>query len=176
MRRTFKEYEAMWEDAAANSVGGGGVAMPADMMPKAMHKRHKKKVRLYDGRTKEGKAFIKRILDRRNKKLVIKGKKLNACHQKDLEEGRYNSKTDSYDFDENDFRYYRTGELRLRNTALRYDIEKAFKKAGYDIYGGDLSVSMGKIRFNQYSKKWGTSDKKLRQHVLDVINVDIDKI
>ena len=46
MRRTFKEYEEMWEDAAANSVGGGGVAMPADMMPKAMHKRHKKKVRM----------------------------------------------------------------------------------------------------------------------------------
>ena len=170
MRRSFKEYEAMWEDAAANSVGGGGVAMPADMMPKDKHKKHKDRVKksMYDGRTKEGKAFIKRILDRRNKKM-LKG-------QTDLDEGRYNSKTDSYDFDENDFRYYRTGELRLRNTALRYDIEKAFKKAGYDIYGGDLSVSMGKIRFNQYSKKWGTSDKKLRQHVLDVINVDINKL
>ena len=170
MRRSFKEYEAMWEDAAANSVGGGGVAMPADMMPKDKHKKHKDRVKksMYDGRTKEGKAFIKRILDRRNKKM-LKG-------QTDLDEGRYNSKTDSYDFDENDFRYYRTGELRLRNSALRYDIEKAFKKAGYDIYGGDLSVSMGKIRFNQYSKKWGTSDKKLRQHVLDVIGVDIDKL
>ena len=138
MRRTFKEYEAMWEDAAANSVGGGGVAMPADMMPKVMHKRHKKKVRMYDGRTKEAKAFLKRILDNRKRKLMIKG-------QKEVNEGRYNSKTDTYDFDENDFRYYRTGELRLRNSALRYDIEKAFKKAGYDIYGGDLSVSMGKI-------------------------------
>lgn len=168
MRRTFKEYEAMWEDAAANSVGGGGVAMPADMMPKAMHKRHKKKVRMYDGRTKEGKAFVKRILDRRNKKL-LKG-------QNKIDEGRYNSKTDTYDFDENDFRYYRTGELRLRNSALRYDIEKAFKKAGYDIYGGDLSVSMGKIRFNRYSKHWETDDKKLRKVVLDVIGVDIDKL
>ena len=168
MRRTFKEYEGMWEDAAANSVGGGGVAMPADMMPKAMHKRHKKKVRMYDGRTKEGKAFVKRILDRRNKKL-LKG-------QNKIDEGRYNSKTDTYDFDENDFRYYRTGELRLRNSALRYDIEKAFKKAGYDIYGGDLSVSMGKIRFNRYSKHWETDDKKLRKVVLDVIGVDIDKL
>ena len=168
MRRTFKEYEEMWEDAAANSVGGGGVAMPADMMPKVMHKRHKKKVRMYDGRTKEGKAFIKRILDRRNKKL-LKG-------QNKIDEGRYNSKTDSYEFDENDFRYYRTGELRLRNTALRYDIEKAFKKAGYDIYGGDLSVSMGKIRFNRYSKHWETDDKKLRKVILDVIGVDINKL
>ena len=169
MRRTFKEYEAMWEDAAANSVGGGGVAMPADMMPKVMHKRHKKKVRMYDGRTKEAKAFLKRILDNRKRKLMIKG-------QKEVNEGRYNSKTDTYDFDENDFRYYRTGELRLRNTALRYDIEKAFKKAGYDIYGGDLSVSMGKIRFNRYSKHWETDDKKLRKVVLDVIGVDINKL
>ncbi len=169
MRRTFKEYEAMWEDAAANSVGGGGVAMPADMMPKVMHKRHKKKVRMYDGRTKEAKAFLKRILDNRKRKLMIKG-------QKEVNEGRYNSKTDTYDFDENDFRYYRTGELRLRNSALRYDIEKAFKKAGYDIYGGDLSVSMGKIRFNRYSKHWETDDKKLRKVVLDVIGVDINKL
>ena len=168
MRRTFKEYEAMWEDAAANSVGGGGVAMPADMMPKAMHKRHKKKVRMYDGRTKEGKAFVKRILDRRNKKL-LKG-------QNKIDEGRYNPKTDTYEFDENDFRYYRTGELRLRNSAYRSDVEKAFKKAGYDIYGGDLSVSMGKIRFNRYSKHWGTDEKKLRKVVLDVLNVDIDKL
>ena len=168
MRRTFKEYEEMWEDAAANSVGGGGVAMPADMMPKAMHKRHKKKVRMYDGRTKEGKAFIKRILDRRNKKL-LKG-------QNKIDEGRYNSKTDTYEFDENDFRYYRTGELKLRNGAYGRDVEKAFKKAGYDVYGGDVDVRRDSIRFNKYSKKWGTDDKKLRQHVLDVLNVDINKL
>ena len=74
MRRTFKEYEAMWEDAAANSVGGGGVSMPADAMGKAAHKKHKKII--YDGRTKEGKAFVKRILDRRNKKM-LKGSKLD---------------------------------------------------------------------------------------------------
>ena len=74
MRRTFKEYEAMWEDAAANSVGGGGVSMPADMMPKAAHKKHKKKV--YDGRTKEGKAFVRRILASRNKKM-LKGNKID---------------------------------------------------------------------------------------------------
>jgi len=168
MKRSFKEYEAMWEDAAANSVGGGGVAMPADMMPKAMHKRHKKKVKMYDGRTKEGKAFIKRILDKRNKRM-LKG-------QKEIEEGRYNSKTDTYEFDENDFRYYRTGELRLRNGAYGRDVESAFKKAGYDVYGTDVSVKRDQIRFSRYSKHWGTDEKKLRKVVLDVLNVDIDKL
>jgi hypothetical protein len=67
MKRTFKEYEAMWEDAAANSVAGGGVSMPSDMMPKASLKKHKK--RIYDGRTKEGKKFVERILARRNAKI-----------------------------------------------------------------------------------------------------------
>ena len=51
MRRSFKEYMKHWEDAAANSVGAGGVAMPADMMPKDKHKKHKdaNKKRIYDG-------------------------------------------------------------------------------------------------------------------------------
>ena len=51
---TFKEYKKYWEDAAANAVAHGGVAMPADMMPKDKHKKHKDRVKksVYDGRTK----------------------------------------------------------------------------------------------------------------------------
>ena len=67
MRRTFKEYMKHWEDAAANAVGHGGVSMPSDMMPKDKHKKHKDRVKksVYDGRTKEGRKFIERILARR---------------------------------------------------------------------------------------------------------------
>ena len=66
-RMTFRDYNAMWEDAAANAVGHGGVSMPADMMPKDKHKKHKDRVKksVYDGRTKEGRKFIERILARR---------------------------------------------------------------------------------------------------------------
>ena len=66
-RMTFADYNAMWEDAAANAVGHGGVSMPADMMPKDKHKKHKDRVKksVYDGRTKEGRKFIERILARR---------------------------------------------------------------------------------------------------------------
>jgi hypothetical protein len=65
-RMTFKDYNDMWEDAAANAVAHGGVSMPADMMPKDKHDKHKKRVKpTYDARTKEGKAFIERILARR---------------------------------------------------------------------------------------------------------------
>ena len=48
--------------------------MPSDAMGKAAHKKHKK--RIYDGRTKEGKTFIKRILASRNKRMQT-GSKLD---------------------------------------------------------------------------------------------------
>ena len=63
----------MWEDAAANAVGHGGVSMPADMMPKDKLKKHKdKNKKLYDGRTKEARQFINRILARRATREQIK--------------------------------------------------------------------------------------------------------
>ena len=69
MRRSFKDYCQQWEDAAANSVGAGGVSMPSDMMPKDKHKKHKDnnkiQKRIYDGRTKEGRKFVERIMARR---------------------------------------------------------------------------------------------------------------
>ena len=49
------------EDAPANSVAGGGVSLPADAVKK-------KKKKLYDGRTKEAKAFIKRMGELRAKR------------------------------------------------------------------------------------------------------------
>lgn len=66
-RMTFKDYNDMWEDAAANAVAHGGVSMPADMMPLDKMKKHKKRVQKssYDGRTKEGRKFVERILARR---------------------------------------------------------------------------------------------------------------
>jgi len=61
--QTFSDWLRMWEEAPANSVGGGGVSLPADAV---YDKKKKKKVeRRYDGRTKEGKKFVERILARR---------------------------------------------------------------------------------------------------------------
>jgi len=57
--QTFSDWLRMWEEAPANSVGGGGVSLPADAV---YDKKKKKKVeRRYDGRTKEGKKFVERI-------------------------------------------------------------------------------------------------------------------
>ncbi len=68
--KSFNEYIKQWEDAAANSVAGGGV----DMAPNAMGKKAllKRKKKVYDGRTKEGKKFIERILARRQAREAAK--------------------------------------------------------------------------------------------------------
>lgn len=56
----MKKFKDMWEEAAAaNSVGSGGVSMPADAVKK------KKKKDIYDGRTRAGRKFVERILARR---------------------------------------------------------------------------------------------------------------
>ena len=49
------------EDAPANSVAGGGVSLPADAVSKKKQKEIQKKA--YDGRTKEARAFMKRMLE-----------------------------------------------------------------------------------------------------------------
>tara|TARA_B100001057_G_scaffold114198_1_gene112578 strand:+ start:2702 stop:3208 length:507 start_codon:yes stop_codon:yes gene_type:complete len=53
------------EDAPANSVAGGGVDLSID---KKIDKEKKKKQSLYDGRTKQARAFIKRIEQLRAKR------------------------------------------------------------------------------------------------------------
>ena len=87
MKRSFKEFNKMWEDAAANSAGGGGIAgigIGPDGEPglnKAQMKKHKKRVQQSDGRTKEGKQFIRRILDRsaaKEAKKMANQQKINA--------------------------------------------------------------------------------------------------
>lgn len=77
----MKSFKDVWEDAAANSVAGGGVSLPAD----AVHdKKKKKKVeRRYDGRTKEGRKFVERILAKRNARM----------EKKKLEQSRKNAQT-----------------------------------------------------------------------------------
>tara|TARA_B110000858_G_scaffold192004_1_gene242064 strand:+ start:279 stop:1142 length:864 start_codon:yes stop_codon:yes gene_type:complete len=67
----MKNFKDMWEDAAANSVGNDGVDMPADVQ----HDKKKKKKAVYDGRTKEGRKFVEKMLARR------KAKEINASKQ-----------------------------------------------------------------------------------------------
>jgi len=86
--------------------------------------------------------------------------------------------SEAYKFDKNDFRYWRPGgmELKLRNGAYGSDVEQAFKKAGYDVYGRDVDINRDSIKFNSYSKHWGTDDKKIRKVVLKVLGVDIERL
>ena len=54
------------EDAPANSVAAGGV----DMAPNAVSKKKQKEIqkKAYDGRTKEARAFMKRMLELKSKR------------------------------------------------------------------------------------------------------------
>ena len=54
------------EDAPANSVAAGGVDMPADAVSKKKQKEIQKKA--YDGRTKEARSFMKRMLELKAKR------------------------------------------------------------------------------------------------------------
>ena len=54
------------EDAPANSVSGGGVSLPADAVSKKKQKEIQKNK--YDGRTREARAFMKRMLELRKKR------------------------------------------------------------------------------------------------------------
>ncbi len=71
----MKKFKDVWEDAAANSVSGDGVDMPADVQ----HSKKKRKKAVYDGRTKEGRKFVERMLAR--KKAKDTAKQVNASKE-----------------------------------------------------------------------------------------------
>jgi len=72
----MKSFKDVWE-TAANSVGAGGVSMPADVVFDKKKKKQEK--RIYDGRTKEGRKFVERMLARRtakeNKQKLVQAQK-----------------------------------------------------------------------------------------------------
>lgn len=67
----MKSFKDIWE-IAANAVASGGVSLPAD----AVHDKKKKKVekRAYDGRTKEGRKFVERMIAKKNARMEKRNK------------------------------------------------------------------------------------------------------
>jgi len=76
----MKKFKDVWEDAAANSVAKGGVSLTAD----AVHDKKKRKKAVYDGRTKEGRKFVERMLARRKAKEEKEKKSLQAQNLKSV--------------------------------------------------------------------------------------------
>lgn len=72
----MRSYKEFWEDAAANSVAGGGVSLPADAVPA------KKKKSVYDGRTKAGRKFVEKMnmnKTKREEKKALAASKANLA-------------------------------------------------------------------------------------------------
>ena len=74
----MKKFKDVWEDAAANSVAGGGVSLPADAV------KPKRKKSVYDGRTKEGRKFVERMVARKKARKDAEEKKLYAQNMKSV--------------------------------------------------------------------------------------------
>tara|TARA_B100001093_G_scaffold287842_1_gene274992 strand:+ start:938 stop:1369 length:432 start_codon:yes stop_codon:yes gene_type:complete len=74
----MKNFKDVWEDAAANSVAGGGVSLPADAV------KPKRKKSVYDGRTKEGRKFVERMVARKRSRKDAEEKKLYAQNMKSV--------------------------------------------------------------------------------------------
>ena len=131
----MKTFKDVWEDAA-NSVGGGGVSMPAD----AVHDKKKKSKTVYDGRTKAGRRFVERILNRRKaaeaKKEVKESvnsdvKKVMPSLEKALKKERIKSLRDIerfFDYDGGDIIFDKIKNQDKANMAIHHAKELLIKK------------------------------------------------
>lgn len=86
----------MWEDAAANSVGAGGVDMPADVQ-----QDKKKKKPVYDGRTKAGRKFVEKMLARRKAKAESQQVNAQKTNLASVQMKEDNIETEGYAADKN---------------------------------------------------------------------------
>ena len=89
----MKKFKEVGDDAAANSVAGGGVSLPADAV------KPKRKKSVYDGRTKEGRKFVERMVARKKARKDAEEKKLYAQNMKSVsvKEESIEEATDVYD-------------------------------------------------------------------------------
>lgn len=136
------------------------------------HKGDTVKEKMTAAQKKKRLDMIRKAVERINKANLEKAKKDALAAMKDMDfseavVGKY------------DFRYYRPFELELKNRAYGKDIEDLFNKAGYKSTvgrGGDVHVMGTTVKFNNYSKHWGTDEKKLKAAIKKVLGIDVDKL
>jgi|TARA_B110000902_G_scaffold134989_1_gene156536 hypothetical protein len=122
----MKDFKDMWEDSAANSVGAGGVDMPADVQ---QDKKRKKPV--YDGRTKAGRKFVEKMLARRNAKKAaqdLTAQKTNAASVQMKEDIKEKADQDTVDMILANPKM-KDKTLKGLSPKARKEVEDALKKA-----------------------------------------------
>ena len=122
----MKDFKDMWEDSAANSVGAGGVDMPADVQ-----QDKKKKKPVYDGRTKAGRKFVEKMLARRNAKKAaqdLTAQKTNAASVQMKEDIKEKADQDTVDMILANPKM-KDKTLKGLSPKARKEVEDALKKA-----------------------------------------------
>ena len=105
------------EDAPANSVAGGGVALPPDAVMK------KKKKKSYDGRTKEGKTFFNRMAERKAKREAMKSKLAQKVQENTLNrEQEYLMVEDNIDMLKNIVKNKSAKNIKFKDGNMKVDM------------------------------------------------------
>jgi hypothetical protein len=109
------------EDAPANSVAGGGVALPPDAV---MDKKKKKEKKPYDGRTKEARRFYKRMTELKAKREMKKQSKLAAKVQENTinREHEYLLAEDNVDVLKNIVKNKQAKSIKFKDGSMKVDM------------------------------------------------------
>jgi len=107
------------EDAPTNSAGSGAVSMPPDVQ---MDKKRKEK-KAYDGRTREGKTFFRRMAERKAKREALKSKLAQKVQENTLNrENEYLIVEDNMDMLKNIVKNKSAKNIKFKDGTMKVDM------------------------------------------------------
>lgn len=107
------------EDAPVNNASSGAVSMPPDVQ---MDKKKKEK-KAYDGRTKEGKTFFKRMAERKAKREAMKSRLAQKVQENTLNrENEYLMVEDNIDMLKNIVKNKSAKNIKFKDGNMKVDM------------------------------------------------------
>ena len=111
------------EDAPANNAGSGAVSMPPDVQ---IDKKKKKEKKAYDGRTREGKTFFKRMAERKAKREAMKSKLAQKVVENTLSrENEYLMVEDNLDMLRSIVKNKQNKNIKFKDGSMKVDLYTA---------------------------------------------------
>ena len=107
------------EDAPVNNASSGAVSMPPDVQMD----RKKKEKKAYDGRTKEGKTFFKRMAERKAKREAMKSRLAQKVQENTLNrENEYLMVEDNIDMLKNIVKNKSAKNIKFKDGNMKVDM------------------------------------------------------